>query len=77
MNKEKNSSSKNFFIVIQKKVDILNKGIEDFMAEETKAFEYLSECYFKIKETLTRCGNLVDEINSKQKVTNILQSFIN
>ncbi len=76
MNKEKNSSSKNFFIIIQKKVDILNKGIEDFMEEETKAFDYLNECYFKIKETLTRCGNLVDEINSKQNVINILQSFI-
>lgn len=76
INKEKNSSSKNFYIVIKKKVDILNKGIEDLIDEESKAFEYLNECYFKIKETLTRCGNLVDEVNSKQSVINIFRSFI-
>ena len=76
INKEKNSSSKNFYIVIKKKVDILNKGIEDFINEESKAFEYLNECYFKIKETLTRCGNLVDEVNSKKNVINIFSSFI-
>ncbi len=76
MNREKNSSSKNFYIIIKKKIDILNKGIEDFINEETKAFEQLNERYFKIKETLTRCGNLVSEVNSKKSVINIFQSFI-
>ena len=76
MNKEKNSSSKNFYIIIRKKVDILNKTNQDFANEENKAFEMLNENYFKIKETLTRCGNMVNEINSKQNIICILNSFI-
>ena len=76
MNEEKNSSSKNFYIIIRKKVDILNKGTEDFFNQEETAYEYLNECYFKIKETLTRCGNIVNEINSKQELINIFKSFI-
>lgn len=76
MNKEKNSSSKNFYIVIRKKVDILNSKAEEIANEEANAYEYLNECYFKIKETLTRCGNKVSEINSKQNIINILNSFI-
>ena len=76
MNQEKNSSSKNFYMIITKKADILKKTPEDFINEETKAYEYLNECYFKIKETLTRCGNAVDEIHLKQNVLDIFNSFI-
>ncbi len=76
MNKEKNSSSKNFYIIIRKKVNILNAKADVFFSEESKAYEYLNECYFKIKETLTRCGNTVDEIYSKQDIINIFHSFL-
>ena len=76
MNKEKNSSSKNFYMMIKKKVDILNGKPEDLTNEESKANEYLNECYFKIKETLTRCGNMVNELNTKEKVIHILNSFL-
>lgn len=76
MNQEKNSSSKNFYMIIAKKVDILKKAPEEFIGEETKAYEFLNECYFKIKETLTRCGNAVQEVHSKQNVLDILNSFI-
>lgn len=76
MNQEKNSSSKNFYMMIQKKVNILNAKADDFIQEEKKAYEYLNECYFKVKETLTRCGNAVEEVNSKQNIMNIFQSFL-
>lgn len=76
LNQEKNSSSKNFYIIMKKKVEVINKATEEFTNEEKRAYEYLNECYFKIKDTLTRCGNLVDEINSKQEILNIFHSFI-
>lgn len=74
INQEKNSASKNFYIIIRKKVDI--SKAEDFINEESKAYEYLNECYFKVKETLTRCGNVVNEVNSKKDIMKIFSSFI-
>ena len=38
--------------------------------------ENLNEKYFKIKETLSRCGNFVSEINKKETI-DILYSFFN
>lgn len=76
LNQEKNSSSKNFYLIIRKKFGILGKAKEDFTNEESQAYEYLNECYFKIKDTLTRCGNVVDEAKSKQEILNIFNSFI-
>ena len=76
LNQEKNSSSKNFYLIIRKKFDILEKAKEDFTNEESQAYEYLNECYFKIKDTLTRCGNVVDEAKSKQEILNIFNYFI-
>lgn len=76
MNKEKNASSKNFYIIVKKKIDILGKSLEELTNEESKAFEYLNECYFKIKETLSRCGNIVTEINSKEVTIHIFASFL-
>ena len=37
----------------------------------------LNEAFFKIKETLSRCGNTIYDINSKKEVENIFNSFIN
>jgi len=76
LNQEKNSSSKNFYIIIRKKVNILNKAQEEFTNEENRAYEYLNECYFKIKETLTKCGNTVNEIETQNEFINIFNSFI-
>lgn len=55
LNEEKNSSSNNFFMIIKKKVDISKSIPEEYANEEIKAYEYLSECYFKIKEFLSKC----------------------
>lgn len=37
----------------------------------------LKEKYFKIKECLARCGNNVIEINEKEKLLEIIDSFLN
>ena len=76
INEEKNSSSKNFYMVIGRKVDISGKSAEDLNNEVSKSNEYLNECYFKIKDSLTRCGNLVSEINSKKDIMDVFRSFM-
>ena len=70
-NKEKNSSSKNFFILINYQVK----------EKETKNIKFirenLNEKYFKIKDSLSRCGNLVFDISNKKETEDILYSFCN
>lgn len=72
LNKKKKSSNKNFYILIKssQKENIENNN-------ESIILEQLNETYFKIKEGLARCGNIVYEINEKEEVINILFSFLN
>ena len=66
-NKEKLSSSKNFYIVINsKKIPENNK--ENIITD-------LKEKYFKIKNSLARCGNSVIEIKNQEEIKNIIKSF--
>ena len=67
LNQEKNSSSKKFYIII--------KNIQK-ETEEINILE-LNEKYFKIKECLSRCGNIVQEILQEEELKNILFSFFN
>ncbi len=67
LNLEKNSSSKNFYIIIKNE----NNNSEDMNISE------LNENYLKIKETLIRCGNNLKEIENKEEMINILYSFLN
>ena len=69
LNKNKKSSNKKFYIIIKNK--ILNEKIEENIIED------LNEKYFKIKESLARCGNIVKDINEKEKIEKIILSFIN
>lgn len=69
LNKNKKSSNKNFYIII--KNNIKDEKIEENVVEE------LNENYFKIKECLARCGNIVKDINKKENVKRLIQSFIN
>lgn len=71
-NEENKSSSKNFYIVV--KYETEEKQITQ---NENIAKNYLNECYFKIKETLSRCGNIIYDINSKIESEKILNSFFN
>lgn len=71
LNEEKNTNSKNFYILIKEESEnnkILNEKI---------SVQKLNEKYLKIKESLSRCGNKVEEINSKVKVQKLLFNSLN
>ena len=71
-NEENKSSSKNFFIIIKYKADLSENN-----TNENIAINFLNECFFKVKESLSRCGNIVYDINSKKETEKILNSFLN
>lgn len=68
-NKEKNSSSKNFYILIGS-----SKNMEN---QENSIMQDLKDKYFKIKDALARCGNRVEEIKSEKEIQEIYFSFLN
>ena len=70
-NKEKNSSSKNFYIIINYRIKEKEEKPMKFIREN------LNEKYFKIKDSLSRCGNLVFDVSTKKETENILYSFCN
>ena len=72
-NQEQHSSSKNFYIVI-KKSNFQNKYIKNNFQEII--FQELNENYLKIKECLSRCGNLSIQIEETQEIIEILKSFL-
>ena len=72
-NSENKSSSKNFYVVLKSEIKIENK--EQYNLSETVAINNLNEKYFKVKEALSRCGNLIFEINNKDDIEEILKSF--
>lgn len=72
LNNNKKSSSKNFYIILKYE----NKKQDEINIEEN-AIENLNQKYFKIKDSLSRCGNLVVDINNKKNIINILFSFLN
>lgn len=76
-NEENKSSSKSFFIIVKFELENSSKENEDYKLAENIASNYLNECYFKIKDSLSRCGNLIYDINSKKSTENILISFFN
>ncbi len=73
INLNKKSSSKNFYIVISNQ---LNKKNEFNNYEEIIKND-LKEKYFKIKESLFRCGNFIIEINEKKEIEKLFNSFCN
>ena len=71
LNEEKKTNSKNFYIVIKeenKKENIENEKI---------LIQKLNENYYKIKESLSRCGNKVEEISSTNETRKILFNSLN
>ena len=73
INVTKKSSSKNFYIIISKEINKESEYVEAF--EMIK--QDLKEKYFKIKECLSRCGNSVYEITTKEEILKIINSFLN
>lgn len=72
LNHEKKSSSKNFYIIIK----YINNNEKDNNIENY-AIEELNERYFKIKDCLSRCGNIVLSYNNPKTTLEILFSFFN
>ena len=72
LNNEKKSSSKNYYIII-KYEDKNNEKIDI----ESLAIENLNNNFLKLKECLSRCGNIVQDIFIKEEIINILFSFFN
>ena len=65
-NNKNKSASKNIYLIIKNTSENLEENI----------IQDLNEKYFKIKECLNRCGNIVLECN-KEETKNILFSFFN
>ena len=72
LNSSKRSSTKNFYIIISKK-----EKEENFIESFEIIKSDLKEKYFKIKDCLSRCGNSVIEIDNKEEIIKILDSFFN
>ncbi len=64
-------SSKKFYILINKIPEKKQLNNMELIQEE------LNSNYLKIKECLSRCGNIVNEVTSRDEIKNILNSFIN
>ena len=73
INLNRKSASKDFFIIISNKI---NSKKDSFNSEEILKND-LKEKYFKIKECLSRSGNSVFEISTKQEIEKIFFSFLN
>lgn len=72
-NLEQQSSSKNFYIIIQKSNLSIKNPKTSF---QEIIFQELNENYLKIKECLSRCGNLAIVIDEPENIKTILKSFL-
>ena len=72
INNNNKSSSKNYYIVIS--YENTNNDVNDI---ESYATEDLNNKYFKIKDCLARCGNNAINNLEKEKIKEILFSFLN
>ena len=73
LNNKNKSSSKNFYLIIKYE----NKNLNEINNIENYAYKELNDKYIKIRDCLSRCGNILEDINSKKEVEEILESFIN
>ena len=65
LNNSQKSSRKKFYIILQS--DLANPELQE---------DELKEKYLKIKECLSRCGNMVYEITEKKETIALLKSFL-
>lgn len=68
LNRIKKSSCKNFYLIIKNSTSEKDEKIK---------IENLQNQYFKIKDSLSRCGNLVSEYTNEEQINEILFSFLN
>ena len=70
LNQKQKSSNKNFYIII-------SQSAEDITNLESVTIQNLQENYFKVKELLARCGNIVSEYPKENQIREVLFSFLN
>ena len=75
INQKRKSSSKNFYILIKEFPENKKQKITEEI--EKICCDKLNEKYFKIKESLSRCGNIVKQYETEQEVEEIINSFFN
>ena len=68
LNKIKKSSSKNFYLIIQESSSDKTEEVQ---------IKNLQNNYIKIKDLLSRCGNLVSEYTSERSIGEVIFSFLN
>ncbi len=71
LNQNKKSSNKRFYIIIKNLKTHENIKTEEMIIEE------LNDNFYKIKECLARCGNVVKDISKREEIISLLYSFIN
>ena len=70
-NNKNKAASKNIYLIIKNnEIKYTNEKIEE------NIFLDLNEKYFKIKDSLIRCGNIAVELN-KEETKEIIYSFLN
>lgn len=69
INLNKKSSSKNFYIIIS--------NSEEQKVDQEIIIEELNDKFFKIKDCLSRCGNIVTGYSTKKELIQIIYSFLN
>lgn len=72
-NQKRKSSSKKFFILIKE----IPENKKELVKIEKIICDNLNERYFKIKECMSRCGNIVRQYEEKEEVEKIIKSFMN
>ena len=75
LNNNKKVSSKNFYILIKNSQE--NKKEKYSLEKEKIIINNLNEQFYKIKECLYRCENVVQEVENKNETTQILYKFYN
>ena len=68
LNKKRKSSCKNFFIVVSENSSENN---------ESNVIQNLQNKYNKIKDSLSRCGNIVSEYTEDDQILEVLYSSLN
>ena len=75
LNSNKKSATKKFFIILKKDRSIVKKN-ERIESNETVIFDELNDEYMIVKDTLSRCGNVIYDVNSYEAVVSIIKSFL-
>ena len=68
LNQRTKSSSKNFYLILKE---------SSSEKEEKLKIEQLKNNYMKLKDSLSRCGNIISEYTEEKEINEILFSFLN